>query len=188
MKLEQQLEAILFFKGEPVSMRELEKITEQNKDGIKTALSLLRDSLENRGLTLMIKEDEVALCTTPEAGALIEKVRREELSKDIGKAGLETLAIILYKGPLARSEIDYIRGVNSTFMLRNLLIRGLIERISNPKNKRVYLYKPTFELLSFLGISTIGELPDFDKTKEELESFLEEEPKKDPLETIPTED
>lgn len=119
----------------------------------------------------MEKEKSVMLATAPEVSGVIEKVRKEELSRDIGKAGIETLSVILYKGPVARSEIDYIRGVNSTFILRNLLIRGLIERISNPKNQRSFLYKPTFELLSFLGISSIEELPKFKAVQQELEKF-----------------
>jgi segregation and condensation protein B len=75
--------------------------------------------------------------------------------KDLGKAGLETLSIILYQGPISRAEIDYIRGVNSNFILRNLLIRGLIERVENPHDQRSFLYKPTLELISYLGLSKI---------------------------------
>jgi len=111
------------------------------------------------------------LGTAPEMGELIEALIKEELSKDLGKAGLETLSIVLYRGPISRSKIDYIRGVSSTFILRNLLVRGLVERVSNPDDQRSFLYKPTFELLSYLGISRIEDLPEYDAVKQELESF-----------------
>ena len=71
---------------------------------------------------------------------------------------------------MSRADIDYIRGVNSTFIIRNLLIRGLIDRVTN-KGSRGFMYKPSFELLSFLGISNIEELPEFDTVKGELDAF-----------------
>jgi segregation and condensation protein B len=94
------------------------------------------------------------------------------LVRDLGKAGLETLTIILYKHPIKRSEIDYIRGVNSSFILRNLLIRGLIERLTEKEGLgRGYLYKPTLELLSHLGVSKIENLPESASITSELENF-----------------
>ena len=68
------------------------------------------------------------LGTAPQMSATVETLTKEELMKDLGKAGLETISIILYKGPISRAEIDYIRGVQSNFILRNLLVRGLIEK------------------------------------------------------------
>ena len=69
--------------------------------------------------------------------------------------------IIAYKGPLARIEIDYIRGVNSAFVLRNLTMRGLVERIENPKDARSWLYRVSFEFLKYLGLRSIEELPHY---------------------------
>ena len=79
--------------------------------------------------------------------------------------------IILYQGPISRAELDYIRGVNSQFILRNLLVRGLIEKIDNPKDQRSFLYKPTLQLLSFIGISKIEDIPDFQSVKSDIENF-----------------
>ncbi len=109
--------------------------------------------------------------TNPESSKLIEAVRTEELSKDLGRAGLETLAIVLYQGPIRRSEIDYIRGVNSNFILRNLLIRGLIERKTDPNDNRAAVYSPSMDLLRFLGITQVSELKDFDSVKETIQQF-----------------
>jgi segregation and condensation protein B len=96
---------------------------------------------------------------------------KEELTRDLGKAGLETLSIILYQGPISRANIDYIRGVNSQFIVRNLLIRGLIDRVENPKDARSYIYKTTIDLLSHLGISKIEELPEYEQVRKDIDSY-----------------
>ena len=178
MSTEQQVEAILFFKGEPAKIKELSSILKISEGSIEEALVNLKEQLKGRGICLMEKDNSVMLGTVPELSELIEQIRKTELSRDIGRAGLETLSIILYKSPIGRSEIDYIRGVNSTFILRALMVRGLVERAHNPKDARSFLYKPTFELLSFLGISNVSELPNFDKALEELTFFAKEREEK----------
>ncbi len=169
--LEKQIEAVLFWKGEPISIKKLSQTLEKNEEEISAALKNLEQNLANRGVSLIFKEDEVALGTSKDTSELIEKLTKEELVKDLGRAGLETLSIIIYQGPISRAEIDYIRGVQSTFILRNLMIRGLVEKVSNPKDQRSFLYKPTFELLSYMGLTKIEEMPEFAKAKEEIENY-----------------
>lgn len=171
MKLESQIEAILFWKAEPISIKKLATLLSKNEEEIKNALVFLRGSLSERGITLIQLENEVTLGTSKEASELIESLTKEELTKDLGKAGLETLSIILYQGPISRPDIDYIRGVNSQFILRNLLVRGLIERLDNPKDQRSFLYNPTIKLLSFLGVSKVEEIPEFETVRKDIESF-----------------
>ncbi len=179
MNLAAQIEAILFWKAEPVSVGELAKIFGKSEAEVGEALSSLEaalaggplDPARGRGIRLIRKNDEVMLGTAPEVGELIEKLTREELSRDIGKAGLETLATIIYQGPLTRTEIDYIRGVNSSFIVRHLLVRGLVEKIPDPEDARRFLYRPTFALLSHLGISKIEEAPDYATIKAKLNEF-----------------
>lgn len=173
--LSSQIEAVLFYKAEPLSVKRLAQILKKDEKDIKNALTELREELKGRGLTLVEWEDEVTLGTSKEVSALIETLTKEELVKDLGKAGLETLSIILYQGPLSRAEIDYIRGVNSNFILRNLLIRGLIERVDNPNDHRSFHYKPTLELISHLGLSKITDLPDYDAVRGDIENFKNEE-------------
>lgn len=169
--LSSQIEAVLFFKAEPLSIKRLAQIFKKDEEEIKKAIAELREDLAGRGLSLVEWEDEVTLGTAKEISNLIETLTKEELVKDLGKAGLETLSIILYQGPISRAEIDYIRGVNSNFILRNLLIRGLIERVDNPKDLRSFLYKPTLELISYLGLSKISDLPDYDTVRNDIEHF-----------------
>jgi len=168
------LEAILFFKAEPMSIKKLGKLLEVNEAAVEMGLTKLKERLVGRGVMLLEKDGEVTLGTVPEAGSLIEKMRREELAKDIGKAGLETLSIILYRGPISRGRIDYIRGVNSAFIVRNLLVRGLVERVPNPGRARGFLYRPTFDLLSFLGVAKVEDLPEYKTANEELNNFEKE--------------
>ncbi len=178
-KLSQKIESLLFYKNEPTKIRELVGILKVGESEILEALAELRESLSSRGVRLMEKDDEVMLGTAPEFGEMIEALIKEDLNKDLGKAGLETLAIVLYLGPISKSRIDYIRGVNSGFILRNLMVRGLVERISNPQDQRSFLYKPTFELFSHLGITNITELPYYENVKAEIESFEDQKNNED---------
>jgi segregation and condensation protein B len=174
MNITKLIEAILFYKSEPVSIEKLAQWLETDKETVGTTLVELEKNLENRGLILVRKDDEVMLGTAPEASDIIEKITKEELSRDLGKATIETLSIVMYKGPISRPEIDYIRGVNSSFILRNLMVRGLVERTTHPTDSRSYLYRPTFELLSHLGLSRTEDLPEFDSVKTAIESFVKE--------------
>lgn len=169
MKLDSLIEAVLYFRGEPVSKKELGKILEISKDTLKEALDILRQKMEGRGVALIETDDDVSLGTAPEASELISQMAKEEISRDLGKAGLETLTIVAYKGPISRSAIDNIRGVNSSFILRNLLIRGLVERVADPNDQRAFLYKPTLDLLRYLGISSIDSLPEYVNISQNLE-------------------
>lgn len=176
MTLDTKIEGLLFFKGEPVSQKELAKFLDVSVEEVTQALKNLEEKLSDRGLQILYKGDEVTLGTHAELGPLLEKIRKEELDKELSKASLETLSVVMYKEGVTRSEIDYIRGVNSSFILRNLLIRGLIEKVVHPLDSRKYAYKPTFELLSYMGVSKIEDLPDYEVTRDALEkSFSGEE-------------
>jgi len=92
------------------------------------------------------------------------------------------LAIVLYRGPSTRAQIDYIRGVNTSWTIRNLLTRGLLERTGNPEDGREYLYRPTVELLAHLGVRDYAELPNREEITAELKAF-ESRPADAPLDT-----
>ncbi len=168
MTLEAQIEAVLFWKSEPISLTKLAQALGKNETEISASLEILEQNLENRGVSLIRKNDEVMLGTNPEISSLIEKLTKEELSRDLGRASLETLTTILYKNPISRAEIDYIRGVNSSFILRHLMVRGLVERIANPADARSFLYQPTFELLQNLGVRKVEDLPEYGTLAEQI--------------------
>ncbi len=172
MELANHIHAILFYHAEPLSVSRLAKLLKRSEGEVRDAAKILEESLATTGLRLLQNGDNLTLGTAPEASALIEAITKEELAKELSKASLETLAIVLYKAPIARAEIDYIRGVNSTFILRNLLIRGLVEKIENPSDQRSFLYKPTFQLLEFMGVAKIEDLPNHADTMATLAAFL----------------
>jgi len=171
MELDAKIESILFYKGEPVSIRELAKVLDVSRLDINKSLKILEEKLENRGIKLVVSDDDVLLGTSKEMSSIIEKIRKEELSKNLGKASLETLTIILYKGPISKPDIDYIRGVNSATILRSLLIRGLIKREESPQNKRTYLYNHTIDLMAYLGLENIKKLPEYESIKNTIGEF-----------------
>ena len=173
MNLESKIEAILFFKGEPVSRKKLGEVLGVGQLEINEGLDKLKENLKERGIVLQEKDDEVLLGTSPQFSDLIENLQKEELNKELSKASLETLSIILYKNGVGRSLIDYIRGVNSSFTLRALSIRGLIEKSIDPEDSRRYIYKPTFELLSFMGVKSVEELPDYESVNSSISSAAE---------------
>lgn len=171
MNPSQQLVTYLFTKGEPVSRTELMRYFSLDDAALTEAVSGAAEGLRALGLTLVDDGKEYELRSAPEMAALVEQIRKDEYGRDIGKAGIETLAIVLYKGPASRSEIDYIRGVNSSHILRSLAMRGLLRRVTHPKDERSFLYEPTTELLSHLGVGKRDELPEFTAVAAELASL-----------------
>jgi len=174
MELESKIEGLLFYKGEDVEIKKLAELLIVSRDEIEESLKKLENSLINRGLVLVRKDDSVVLGVASGLSPLIESIRKDEITKDLTKSSLETLSIILYKNGVSRSEIDYIRGVNSSFILRNLLVRGLIEKIIDSKDSRRFLYRPTFETLSFMGITSIKELPNYESVLSQLQESLKQ--------------
>lgn len=164
-----QIESLLFFKGEPVKLGFLASTLKVSEDEVQQGIATLETTSTRRGVVLVRNGDEIMLCTAPAMGATIETLLKEEISKDLGKAGLETLAIVLYQGPVPRSEINYIRGVNSNYILRSLLVRGLIEKVEG--TTRSTTYRPSFELLSYMGVSKVDDLPEYASVQRAIEEF-----------------
>ena len=176
MELESKIEGLLFYKGEDDQIKKLAEHLKESEQEVEEELKKLEQSLSGRGLVLVRKDDRVVLGISSELSSIIEGIRKEEITKDLTKASLDTLSIILYKNEIPRSEIDYIRGVNSSFILRNLLVRGLIEKIIDPKDSRRALYRPTFDTLSYMGVTSVEQLPNYNQIKSQLqEAFKQEE-------------
>jgi segregation and condensation protein B len=175
MNIENKIEAILLFKNEPVDLATLSKLLNESRDNVRLAINNLQEKYKESGIVLVFDGEKVSLGTHPELSGLIEEMQKEELSRELGKAGLETLSIVLYKNPISRREIDYIRGVNSSFILRNLLIRGLIERTEGVAGERSYTYKPTLELMRYLGLTRTEDLPKYEESQAKMVEFAKRE-------------
>lgn len=172
MSLDRQVEAVLFYKAAPIKKTALAKLLSVEVTALESAFALLRERLSSGATRLVTTDTEVELAVAPDFDKLIEGLRRDELNRDIGKAGAETLAIVMYRGPVSRGEIDRIRGVNSSYILRNLETRGLIERGIEGRQSQ---FRPTTALLRHLGIDEKTALPDYANVMNALEKFEQNE-------------
>ena len=175
MNLEAKIEGLLFYKGEDIEIKKISELLKVSNEEVEETFKKLEENFSGRGLVIVRKNDSVMLGVSAELGPLIESIRKEEITKELTKSSLETLSIILYKNGVTRSEIDYIRGVNSSFIVRNLLVRGLVEKIIDPKDSRRFIYRPTFDTLTYMGIKSIAELPNYETVKAELGKVVEQE-------------
>lgn len=164
-----QIQSILFIKTDAVSVDWLARTLQVSREEVLASLEDLRSAITGQGIVLVQHDASVMLATHPDMGTFIETLYTREITTPLSKAALETLAIILYSGPVSKPEIDHIRGVNSQFMLRNLLVRGLIEKKENPDDKRRSWYQASSDTLTFLGITKIDELPSYEACLEQLE-------------------
>lgn len=173
------LESLLFVSGEPITFTRLAKILEipvAEVVAVVEELAKKYDADLHTGLMLIRDTTTVTLATVPRNASIIEALTKSSLQENMSKAALEVLAIIAYRAPVSRSEIDAIRGVNCSFTLRNLLLRDLIMREGNPGDSRGYLYRPTLRFLQVLGIGQASDLPQFEvlSQDERLRMILEE--------------
>lgn len=178
------LHALLFASGEPIDKKELAKFLGIKDSEIAVALKALTQSLQGSGIVLVETATQAELRTAPEAAAIVKKLHENELSRDLGKGSLETLAVIAYRESATRSEIDWVRGVNSSASLRTLLMRGLIEGREDEQDKRRIRYRVTTEALAHLGVAKSADLPRFEElhaTTQEIGEEKEQAPDKEEL-------
>lgn len=161
------IESLLFVYGEPISLKKIGKILGLSQEAVIKNFKELNEDYqkEERGLRIIEKGDEIQLVTAPENSSYVQKLIQTDIRQELSPAALETLAIIAYRGPISRAEINDVRGVDSSFLLRRLLLRGLIERVEYPKDRRIYLYKITFEFLKLLGVNKLENLPNYEELR-----------------------
>jgi segregation and condensation protein B len=168
------LESLLFIYGEPMDLKRIAGLLEIKKEDLEEIVSNLDNKLktdESRGLILNRIGEQIQLATKPDFHKLGEKIVKEEIKENLTPAALETLSIVAYNGPVARSMVEYLRGVNSSYILRNLLVRGLVERYPDPQRPYVFLYNVSFNFLKHLGLAKQEELPEYQKFKEALKNI-----------------
>jgi len=167
-KKSQELEVLLFIYGEAMPVSKIKKLLSLDSAELVLVKKKLEERLLASGLMFISHNDSFQLTTKPEYTSLVSEIVKMELNEELTSAALETLAIILYAGSLPRARIDYIRGVNSTFILRSLLVRGLIIRNLDPDKQNAFLYSASTELIRHLGLDGLSSLPDFVKYRETL--------------------
>ncbi len=165
------LVALLLFIGGSVRVSTIAAYLDTTEEAVLAEVASIRPALNSFGLAIIEQGGELALGTSADTAQLIEKIRRDELEGPLGKAGLETLAVIMYRGAVTRADIEYVRGVNVSTALRSLMIRGLIERIQHPQDQRTFLYQITTEVPAYFGVERIEDIPDFATKKAEIDAI-----------------
>ena len=159
-----QLEGLLFVSAEPVTPGHLAEALDVSTSLVEAALKDLEAALASRGLRLQRSAGRVQLTTAPELAGTIERFLGLEATSHLGRAALETLAIIAFQQPVTRPQIDAVRGVNSDSMLKGLLGKGLILESGRAEGPgRPILYSTTPEFLQHFGLNSITDLPPLER-------------------------
>ncbi|PIR87349.1 MAG: SMC-Scp complex subunit ScpB, partial [Candidatus Harrisonbacteria bacterium CG10_big_fil_rev_8_21_14_0_10_49_15] len=159
------LEALLFLYGDPIELKKAASILGVKEKALEEATDALAKFLTDsrRGLVLVRHDNKLQLVTRPDLAHLLQTLIKADLAESLTPAAVETLGIVSYAAPVTRAEIDYIRGVNSSFILRQLILRGLVERSADSKRANAYVYQPSMEFLKHLGLMQIEELPEYER-------------------------
>lgn len=168
------LEALLFYYGEPIQFKKIASILglkEEEVEELINAFSLKLEEDKERGLRLLVGDGRAQLITRVDSASIVQKIAKDDLNEELTPAALETLAIVSYLGPIGRAQIDYIRGVNSTFILRSLILRGLIEKREGRNKGVFYEYAVSFDFLKHVGMEKTEQLPDYLKFRGILEKM-----------------
>lgn len=176
---EAAIEALLFVAGdEGLSLEEMGSLLETSTQTVYAELMKLQEKYKSNesGLTLLEVGNRFELATKKEYSSVVKKYASSPFATNLSQAALETLAIIAYKQPITRMEIDEIRGVQSSGSLQKLVLRGLIKeqgRVETPG--RPILYGTTDYFMDYFGLKKLSELPDIselDIENEEKETDL----------------
>ncbi len=180
MSVKSEIESLLFVSSRPLTVKRLAEITGHPKEEVAGALEALTSELDARadaGFVVLRSGDEVQLATSPDNAEMVKGFLKDESFGELTRPALETLTIIGYRGPLTKAELEQIRGVNCSLILRNLMIRGLVETEGGKTDDPTApaLYRTTFDFLRYLGLRSTSELPDYEhlRSDENLQKLIE---------------
>lgn len=178
-ELRSKIESLLFISNRPLNKKEIARILEEKVENLEGILLELRQEYQDPGRGMNIIEDgqSCQMVTNPQNGDLIKDFLQQEIGQELTPASLETLSIIAYRGPITKENLEKVRGVNCTIILRNLLIKGLIEekRVSSrEEDQSQNIYTVSLEFIKCLGIDRVQELPDYEKLNKKNLDFEQE--------------
>lgn len=168
IKKENAVESLLFISGEAMEFRKLAKLLGTSLEEAKEICLSLSGEYSKResGIRIMLGDESAQMVTSKESSGVVDSFLKMDIEGDLSRSALETISIVAYRGPMTRSEIEEIRGVNCSFTLRQLAIRGLVERVDNPSDSRSYLYKISLDFLRHMGLEKIEDLPRYTELRE----------------------
>ena len=179
MKNKAVLEGLLFVVGEDgLTLDQIEEVLGLKEEEVKEVVNELKHSYESedRGLRIDFLGNRLKLTTKFEHREYYQKLLENPETNTLSQAALETLAIIAYNEPITRMQIDKLRGVGSSQMIRKLVAKGLVKESGRSDLPgRPILYETTNDFLDYFGLSNIKELPDMEKYIEASEAEIEDE-------------
>ncbi len=158
--LDALIEALLFAAGKPLTRKKLVELTKSSENDVNEALAVLAGRLQHGGTQVMEHGNDIELVTRPDFAEAVRAVSVLEAQGELTRPSLETLAILSYRGALTRPEIEQIRGVQSSLILRNLMIRGLVEQREDTRLGQP-IYAVTTDFVKYLGVNSLESLPDY---------------------------
>ena len=164
--LSSKIESLLFVAARPMGLKRLMEACGASKEEVTAALDELAVvyNVEGSGIRLLRNGNDVQMSTSPDNARLVQDFLKDETTGELTKPSLETLTIIAYRGPVTKAELEQIRGVNCSMILRNLLMRGLVEAQGEPYEP-LTTFRVTLDFLRFLGVAGVEELPEYDKLR-----------------------
>lgn len=174
--LESKIESILFIVARPLSIKKLAEFLRVDKKEVEEAIAHLQERFDHgeSGIRLVRSGSDVQIMTSPDHTKLAREFVKDEVTGELTKPQLETLTVIAYRQPITKPELEQIRGINCSLILRNLMMRGLIE---TEESKEAFgaVYRVSHEFMKFLGIDDVTKLPDYEKLHqdEKLQALLE---------------
>lgn len=158
------IESLLFVSLKPLSLKDLVNFLKEDKNKIEEVLNQLIEEYNqgDKGIKIIENDKKYQMASSPENAKLVREFLQSEVSGELTPASLETLTIVAYRGPIKKSDLEKIRGINCSLILRNLLIRGLIEEKSD-RDDEDREYAVSLDFVKFLGINSVKDLPDYDK-------------------------
>ncbi len=166
--LRSKLESILFASGKPLSLKKLADMLAVTTTEVEGAIRELEENYRSQehGLEVILHQGEAVMATRPEHSELVKDFIKAEELGDLTRPQLEALSVLAYRGPLSKSDLEQVRGVNCSLILRNLMIRGLVEPQGGDEGHPKY--QVTVDFLRYLGLTSVSELPEYD-------SFIKDE-------------
>ncbi len=176
--IKSKVESLLFTSPKPLSIKQLSDLLKESSSEVKKASDgLIKDYKEKKsGIQIIEKGSKLQMVSSPDNAKLVKDFIKDEITGELTRPSLEALTIIAYRGPIAKLDLDRIRGVNCALILRNLMLRGLVEVKKDPSTRsarsgqarrRETYYTITFDFMRFLGINELKELPDYERLSQD---------------------
>lgn len=169
MELKRKIESLLFVSAKPMTIKKLADVLQASNDEIKQATDELVSEYDQKdgGIAIVRDGQKLQMMTSPACADLIKDYLHNEMTGELTRPSLETLTIITYRQPVTKAELEMIRGINCSLILRNLLMRGLIEAKEDKKTSMIR-YRLTFDFMQYLGVKDVSELPDYERLNKDI--------------------